>query len=379
MLNNLQKEVPKIRWDVCAVLFGTLLVAVIAVPWFGMTHGYEPLLWAGFALFVGWNGLSITAGYHRLWSHKSYDAHVLVRVLFALGGALSIQNSIKVWCSNHRTHHRYTDDEDQDPYSSRRGLWYSHIGWMLRDHPAAITDFKNVGDLEKDPVVVWQHKYYWPLVILMNVVTPLLIGAMIGDAIGGLLLMGFLRLVICHHTTFFINSLAHFWGRQPYSDTNSAKDNTLIALLTYGEGYHNYHHTFQWDYRNGIHWYHFDPSKWLIASLAKLKLASNLKVAAPELIEKSLAAMQLKNATAALRRLNTINAEKWRALLDDEYEQLVAKINEWSLLRQHWVDVSRADLRRRWDETELSNKLYQLEIELNLQRRQWRMLTQQFA
>ncbi|MGK0339243.1 MAG: stearoyl-CoA desaturase (delta-9 desaturase) [Candidatus Azotimanducaceae bacterium] len=213
----------------------------------------------------------------------------------------------------------------------------------------------------------------------MNIGAPLAVGAMIGDAIGGLLLMGVLRLVICHHTTFFINSLAHFWGRQPYSDSNSAKDNALIALLTYGEGYHNYHHTFQWDYRNGIHWYHFDPSKWLIATLAKLKLASNLKVAAPELIEKSLAAMQLKNATETLRRLNTINSEKWRALLDDEYEQLVAKINEWSQLRQHWVDVSRADLRRRWDETELSNKLYQLEIELNLQRRQWRMLTQQFA
>lgn len=379
MLKNSQKEAPQIRWDVCAVLFGTLLVTVIAVPWFGMTHGYESWLWAGFVVFVGWNGLSITAGYHRLWSHKSYEAHVLVRILFALGGALSIQNSIKVWTSNHRTHHRYTDDENQDPYSARRGLWYSHIGWMLRDHPAAITDFKNVRDLEKDPVVVWQHKYYWQLVLLMNVGTPLLIGAMIGDAIGGLLLMGFLRLVICHHTTFFINSLAHFWGRQPYSDSNSAKDNALIALLTYGEGYHNYHHTFQWDYRNGIRWYQFDPSKWLIATLAKLKLASNLKVAAPELIEKSLAAMQLKNARQTLLRFNTANAEKWRALLDDEYEQLVSKINEWSQLRQHWVDVRRADLRRRWDETELSNKLYQLEIELNLQRQQWRMLTQQFA
>tara|TARA_R110002072_G_scaffold5527_6_gene35375 strand:- start:3704 stop:4843 length:1140 start_codon:yes stop_codon:yes gene_type:complete len=379
MMKNSTDNAPQIRWDVCAVLFGTLLVAVVAVPWYGLTHGYNAWLWVGFSVFLAWNGLSITAGYHRLWSHKSYDAHFLVRLMFALGGALSIQNSIRVWTSNHRTHHRHTDDEALDPYSARRGLWYSHIGWMLRDHPAAQTDFANIRDLDKDPIVVWQDKYYLVLVLLMNVAVPLYLGALAGDAIGGLLLIGFLRVVVCHHTTFFINSLAHFWGRQPYSDRNSAKDNALIALLTYGEGYHNYHHTFQWDYRNGIRWYHFDPSKWLIAALEKCRLASNLKVAAPELIEKSLAAMQLKNATEKLRRFNTINTEKWLALLDDEYEQLVSKINEWSHLRQHWMDLKRADLRRRWDETELANKLHELETELDIQRQQWRMLTQQFA
>jgi stearoyl-CoA desaturase (delta-9 desaturase) len=250
---------------------------------------------------------------------------------------------------------------------------------MLRDYPASKTDFANVRDLEKDAIVAWQHKHYWLLVILMNVALPLSLGALVGDAIGGLLLMGFLRLVVCHHTTFFINSLAHFWGRQPYSDRNSARDNAIIAMLTYGEGYHNYHHTFQWDYRNGIRWYHFDPSKWLIATLEKCRLASNLKVAAPELIEKSLAAMQHKLATAKLQRLHASNTEKWRALLDEEYELLVAKINEWSHIRQHWVDLKRADLRRRWEETDIANKLHEIEHELNLQRQQWRMLTQQFA
>jgi len=379
MQKNLTENAPKIRWDVCTVLFGSLLVAAIAVPWYGLKHGYEAWLWVGFVIILGWNGLSITAGYHRLWSHKAYEAHFLVRLLFALGGALSIQNSIRVWASNHRSHHRHTDDDALDPYSARRGLWYSHIGWMLRDYPAAQTDFENVKDLERDPIVAWQDRYYWLLVLVMNVGMPLLLGALAGDPMGGLLLIGFLRLVISHHTTFFINSLAHFWGRQPYSDRNSARDNAIIAMLTYGEGYHNYHHTFQWDYRNGIHWYHFDPSKWLIATLAKCRLASNLKIAAPELIEKSLAAMQLKNATKKLRSFNTINTEKWLALLDDEYEQLVTKINEWSHLRQRWMDLKRADLRRRWDETEIANKLHELELELNVQRQQWRMLTQQFA
>jgi stearoyl-CoA desaturase (delta-9 desaturase) len=302
-----------------------------------------------------------------------------VRIGYALGGALSIQNSIKVWASNHRTHHRYTDDVDQDPYSAKRGLWFSHMGWMLRDYPASQTDFANVKDLERDPIVVWQHRYYWPLVILMNIIVPMTIGAMLGDMWGGLLLIGFLRLVICHHTTFFINSLAHFWGNQPYSDRHSARDNGILALLTYGEGYHNYHHTFQWDYRNGVRWYHFDPSKWLIAALAKARLASNLKVAAPELIEKSRAAMQLKKATVTLSAFDSSTKDRWLALLDDEYEQLVNKINEWAAIRQQWVDLKKADLKKRWDETELASKLQQLEQELNLQRQQWHMLTQQFA
>jgi stearoyl-CoA desaturase (delta-9 desaturase) len=370
---------PKFRWDVSAVLFGTFLVAVTCVPVYGFMYGFEPALWIGFGIFLAWNGMSITAGYHRLWAHKSYQAHWLVRIGYALGGALSIQNSIKVWASNHRTHHRYTDDVDQDPYSAKRGLWFSHMGWMLRDYPASQTDFANVKDLERDPIVVWQHRYYWPLVILMNIVLPMSIGAVLGDMWGGLLLIGFLRLVICHHTTFFINSLAHFWGNQPYSDRHSARDNGILALLTYGEGYHNYHHTFQWDYRNGVRWYHFDPSKWLIAALAKARLASNLKVAAPELIEKSRAAMQLKKATVTLAAFDSTTKDRWLALLDDEYEQLVNKINEWAAIRQQWVDLKKADLKKRWDETELASKLQQLEQELNLQRQQWHMLTQQFA
>ncbi len=373
------KTTPDFRWDVATVLFGTAAVALLVVPWYGYQYGYNLWLWLGFSVFVLWNGLSITAGYHRLWSHKSYEAHGLVRFLFALGGALSIQNSIKVWCSNHRTHHQHTDNVDRDPYSAKRGLWYSHIGWMLRDYPAAQTDFDNIKDLERDWIVNWQHKHYWTLVFAMNVVLPLGIGSLMGDAIGGLLLMGFLRLVVCHHTTFFINSLAHFWGKQPYSDRNSSKDNPVIALLTYGEGYHNYHHTFQWDYRNGIRWYHFDPTKWLIRSLASLKLTSNLKVVAPEVIEKSLAEMQLKSATAKLSRFNGINTEKWRALLEDEYNQLVVKLNELSTCRQQWLDIQKASLKKRWEETEISSKLAQLEMELNLQRQQWRMLTQQFA
>ena len=371
---------PKLRKDIAFIFIGTALVSIIGVPLYGYFNGgYSPALWALFVLFVLWNGMSITAGYHRLWSHKSYQAHPVIRFMFALGGALSVQNSIKTWCSNHRTHHQHTDNNELDPYSAGKGLWYSHIGWMLRDYQAAETDLKNVKDLERDWVVNWQHDYYWTLAITINIVVPLAIGALLGDAWGGLLLLGFLRLVFCHHTTFFINSLAHFWGNQPYSDSHSAKDNPIVALLTYGEGYHNYHHTFQWDYRNGIRWYHFDPTKWLIATLSWLKLTSNLKVVIPEKIEQALAQMQLKNASSKVSGFNTVNTEKWLILLEEEYEQLISSLNEWSVCRNQWLELQKASLVKKLEDNELFHRLKQLEADLDLRRQQWRMLTQQFA
>jgi len=212
----------------------------------------------------------------------------------------------------------------------------------------------------------------------LNVCLPLLIGVALGDPIGAFLLLGVLRLVVCHHTTFFINSLAHAWGTQPYSDTNTSKDNPLIAFLTYGEGYHNFHHTFQWDYRNGIRWYHFDPTKWLIKALAFARLASSLKRAAPEKIERRVAAMQLKHATQRVSQFQPINKQQWIDLLDAEYNKLIDMLNEWSRCRQEWIQMKRASLKK-WKETELRCRLEEIEAQLDFQRRQWRLLTQQFA
>src|SRR5690606_6955617 len=140
---------------------------------------------------------------------------------FALFGAGATQNSILVWASGHRRHHRYVD-QDNDPYSAKRGLWYSHIGWMLRDYSTGREDFGNVPDLQRDPVVMFQHRHYVPLAIGMNLAPALLAGVVLGDVWGHLLLAGFLRLVVNHHVTFFINSLAHYWGKQPYTDANTA-------------------------------------------------------------------------------------------------------------------------------------------------------------
>jgi len=370
---------PKLRLDVVIIFLGTTLVALTIVPWYGFTFGYSAGLWAAFVVFMFWNGLSITAGYHRLWSHKTYSAHPAIRVIFAIGGALAVQNSIRIWCADHRHHHQFTDDVDKDPYSAQRGFWYSHMGWMLRDYQATEKDFSNIKDLDKDPVVIWQDKHYAVLALSTNFLLTTLVGALLGDAIGGLLLLGFLRLILSHHTTFFINSLAHFWGKQPYSDGNSSRDNPIIALFTYGEGYHNFHHTFQWDYRNGIFWYQYDPTKWLIKVLSWCSLTSDLKRIAPEKIEQSLASMQLQRAKDRIHKIKLNNNQLWLEILETEYDQLVAALNEWAHYRQHWLELKRDTILKRWEETETRQKLRELESALDIQRQQWKMLTQQFA
>lgn len=377
MPNDPFQNAPR-RPDVAAVFAGTALVALLLAPWYGVVYRYEPGLWPLLIVFICWNGLSITTGYHRLWSHRAYEAHFLVRLIFALGGALALQNSIKAWCSDHRNHHRYVDDPEKDPYSAKRGLWYSHLGWMLKDYPSASTSYDNIEDLCRDPIVEWQHRHYWTLALTLNVVVPLTIGAMLGDPIGGLLLLGFVRLFVCHHTTFFINSLAHYWGRQPYSDANTSRDNGVIALLTFGEGYHNFHHAFHWDYRNGIRWYHFDPSKWLIRCLSWTGLARSLKKVPPEKIEKSVVRMQLKHAKKQFVKPG-LDTEELIQKLEREYEQLIEVLNQWARYRRQWVELRKQKMLKKWERTEWRKQIREIERKLDIQRQRWYAITQQFA
>src|SRR5262245_12320749 len=266
-----------INWVTTILFTVTPLVALTVVPWYGFTHGFSAAAWILAAVFLWASGVSITAGYHRLWSHRTYSAHWSVRLFLMLFGAMALQNSILIWGSQHRTHHRFVDDVDKDPYSAKRGFWFSHMGWILRNYPSGVNDFTNARDLERDPLVMFQHRWYLPLTLFMNIGLPLLAGWAVGDVWGVFLLAGVLRLVVNHHFTWFINSLAHMWGSQPYTDENTARDNGALALLTYGEGYHNFHHIFQNDYRNGVRWWQYDPTKWLIAGLSFVGLTSGLK------------------------------------------------------------------------------------------------------
>src|SRR6185503_1563618 len=201
-----------ILWATVLMFVLTLAAALIVVPWYGFTQGYSAAAWVWFAVLLYANGLAITTGYHRLWSHRTYDAHWSLRLIFMLFGAMALQNSVLMWASGHRSHHQFVDNDDRDPYSAGRGLWFSHIGWMLRRYPSGEIDLSNVRDLQRDPIVAFQHNYYYPLAIGLNVLVPLGLGWLHGDLWGVFLLAGVLRLVVSHHLTFLINSVAHAFG-----------------------------------------------------------------------------------------------------------------------------------------------------------------------
>jgi stearoyl-CoA desaturase (delta-9 desaturase) len=259
------------------VLFLTLtpLAAAIAVPWYIFSFG---VTWVEIAAcVVMWlvTGLSITAGYHRLFTHRAYSAPAPVRALFAIVGAAAFENSVISWAAAHRFHHRHVDTDD-DPYNAREGFFYSHIGWVMVEG-AKHDDTSNVPDLWKDPILRWQHRHAIAIGAVVNLGAVVVLGLLTGHMLGMFVFALLLRMVLTHHFTFLINSAAHIWGTQPYSTAHTAKDNWLLSFFSFGEGYHNYHHSFQADYRNGPRLYNWDPSKWLIWTMSRLGLASTLR------------------------------------------------------------------------------------------------------
>jgi len=260
------------------------------------------------------------------------------------------------------------------------------MGWMLRHYKTNENDFSNAKDLQRDPVVMFQHRHYIALTVLMNVGLPLLLGFYLGDVIGTLLLVGLLRLIVNHHVTFFINSLAHFWGSRPYTESNSARDNGFLAFLTYGEGYHNYHHIFQTDYRNGIRWWQWDPTKWLIYGCSRLGLTKNL-VRVPDFkIQRAILDTQFQRARTRLEASE--NPDSLRATLEREYQQFTESINQWTSLQAERYETrkvaiggalseKRNHLQQKWERAALRTRFRALEYSLRMQRKRLELLMEQ--
>jgi stearoyl-CoA desaturase (delta-9 desaturase) len=268
----------QINWTTSSFLIGTFLLSITAVPLYFWYFGFDWFHLALFGVLVSVTALSITLGYHRLFSHMAFQAKWPIRLLVLIFGSGAFENSVLMWASEHRRHHKHVDHEE-DPYDISKGFFHAHIGWLLfklLPQPP----FDNVNDLKKDRLVMWQHRYVHLLAVFTSFGIPALIGALWdgwAGALGGFLIGGVAKVVVVQHCTFFINSACHTVGRQPYSTRCSARDSLLMAVLTFGEGYHNYHHEFQHDYRNGIKPWHWDPTKWIIWALAKLKLAGSLR------------------------------------------------------------------------------------------------------
>jgi len=321
----------EINWIPAIVLitYQTLLAIALPIYLYFYTPSLSLIIVSVVLLYI--TGLSITAGYHRLYSHRAYKVHPIIETIVLFFGAMAGQGSALRWSFDHRLHHAYVDTDD-DPYSIKKGFWYAHFLWIL-EKPRPI-DSKVVPDLLKNKLVMFQEKHSGKAMILTNFLAFITVGWLLNDYLGAFLIALWTRLFTLHHFTWFINSLAHTWGDKPFSQEQSAVNNYVISLLTFGEGYHNYHHTFANDYRNGIRWYHFDPTKWLIWGLNKLGLAYDLKRISPIAINKKLV---LEHKNLLIDQLSAY----WQSRRDDLEKQvhdiserLVEKIAQFNQLKE---------------------------------------------
>ncbi|MBM4134260.1 MAG: acyl-CoA desaturase [Nitrospira sp.] len=259
------------------------LVALVGVPAYGYFVGYSWVDWTMFGLLYVVTGLGITVGYHRLLAHRSFTCPDWVKGALLVAGGWALENTALKWAAAHIRHHARCD-EDEDPYNAQRGFWFSHCGWVVLKDPFRDQDEKYVSRLRQDAVVMWQYRWYVPIV-LSGLALPFAVGYLYNGWRGGVgcfLLAGVGRTFFVLNSTFCINSVCHLWGSQKYGAADSSRDSWWVSLLTFGEGYHNYHHTYQSDYRNGPRWYNFDPSKWLIYTLSLVGLASSLRTASDD-------------------------------------------------------------------------------------------------
>jgi len=290
----------RVNWLNVSFLMGTLLIAAVGTPWYLATRG---LGWPeGITFFALWLavGVSVTGGYHRLFAHKTYQASWPVRLFYVVFGAAALENSVLNWTADHRIHHSEVDQE-RDPYNIQKGFWWAHMGWIFFENETPPVTV--VRDLLDDPLVRWQARWYALIGLSISFGIPLIVGLATGRVLGCLLIGGVLRVVVSHHGTFFINSLCHMVGRQPYSREHSARDSSVMAVLAFGEGYHNFHHSFPFDYRNGVKTWHFDPAKWAIYGLSTIGLARDLRRASDAVILKARIDVQFERAKERLERL----------------------------------------------------------------------------
>ena len=363
----------KIDWPSFLFLALTPIAAVLSVIYHVKWEGWNPDTIYLLVFFYFLTGLSITVIYHRFYAHRAYDATKGVKAFFLFFATGAWENSALKWCSDHRRHHQFVDTE-KDPYNIKEGFLHAHMGWIVtKQHPIHKNHAK---DLLSDPLIMWQHKYYIPLATFNAFVLPTMVGYLIGSPIGGLAMGGLVRLVLLHHVTFLINSLCHYSGKQNYTDINSARDCWYIAPLSYGECYHNFHHCFQNDYRNGVKWYHMDMTKWLIRTLDFLGLASNLNRVSYENILRARLSMDEKRVKEILgsRFANESSAiEKMRSHVENCMAKIEDLRKELQVLKEDISNQSKDGLK------ELQKTIRQAHGELKASYSQWTAYTRSIA
>jgi stearoyl-CoA desaturase (delta-9 desaturase) len=277
----------KLDWIVVSVLIFLPILLVWAAFWYSNKYS---ITWREITLTVAtFYVLTVTVGVaiHRLWSHAAFKMNKKLEFVFMLLSAATFQGAVIAWASDHEKHHSYTDT-DKDPHSPLKfknkflGFIWSHIGWMMIDSKKEISK-NTMARLGKNKMLVWQFKNYWQVAVFMNTIVPSAVGYLtiggIQGALAGLIFMGIGR-ALQQQVTFLINSITHFVGTKEYYN-GSAGDIWWLFVILLGENWHNFHHAFANDYRNGCKWYHFDAHKWIIFLLSKMGLAWDL-VRTPE-------------------------------------------------------------------------------------------------
>ncbi|KAH8409742.1 hypothetical protein KR222_003685 [Zaprionus bogoriensis] len=243
---------PQIRWpDLCAQTF--LHVGALYGLYLMFYAKFYTFLWVVICIWV--SGIGITAGAHRLWSHKSYNASLFLRVLLAFMFSIAGQRDAYTWALDHRIHHKFSET-DADPHNAKRGFFFAHVGWLfLTPHPKVIEKRKviDMSDLEADAVVMFQRKYYIPLFALCSIIMPVMVPWYFWQED---LWMSFwinfnMRFTWTLNVAFFVNSVAHMYGNKPYDKNITPVEAPIVSFLAMGEGWHNYHHVFPWDYKTG--------------------------------------------------------------------------------------------------------------------------------
>ncbi|KAH8409852.1 hypothetical protein KR222_009901 [Zaprionus bogoriensis] len=250
---------------------------------------YLEIIFVYFFSFLG--GLGITAGVHRLWSHKAYKAKLPLRIFLMLCQSLAFQNSIWEWTRDHRVHHKFTDTH-ADPHNSRRGFFFAHMGWLLcKKHPDVGFKGKQIdmGDIEQDPVVMFQKKYYFVVMPICCFVVPMMLPYyFMGTSLKVCFFTcSMLRYCLSLHGTWLVNSAAHFYGMKPYDMSISPTNSKIVSTITFGEGWHNYHHVFPWDYKAAeLGTYNANWTTGFIDLMAKIGQAYDLKFVSQEMVYK---------------------------------------------------------------------------------------------
>ncbi len=237
----------------------------------------------------------VTVGYHRLFTHRSFETTRLTRFIFAVLGSMAVQGPLLEWVATHRRHHQFSDEakdphsphhESHDLWSVLKGVWHAHIGWLFERDPANLARY--VGDLTRDR---WMRlaSRTWLLWAAVGLIVPAIVGGVISGSWLGVLLGfvwgGLVRVFLVHHVTWSINSICHVWGSRPFNNRDESRNNVVFGLFGLGEGWHNNHHAFPTSARHGLRWWQIDFGYWVILAMSWIGLAWNLRVPAAESIQ----------------------------------------------------------------------------------------------